>query len=89
MKLIIDIPEEAYDLLRKDGVDWLGAEHILNSVANGHVLPANSTNGDMIKAIFPNCVVKKYEKSVDVMKLDGMSVFSTIWWNAPYGGDAE
>ena len=40
MKLIIDIPEAAYKLLQSDeGVDWLGAEHILGAVANGIPLP--------------------------------------------------
>lgn len=38
MKLIIDIPEGAYELLKNGGVDWLGAEHILNAVANGKPL---------------------------------------------------
>ena len=38
MKLAIEIPEEAYKLLKTDGVDWLGAEHILNAVANGKPL---------------------------------------------------
>ena len=35
MKLIIDIPKNAYDLLQGEGVDWLGAEHILDAVAKG------------------------------------------------------
>lgn len=35
MKLIIDIPKNAYDLLQGEGVDWLGAEHILDVVAKG------------------------------------------------------
>lgn len=39
MKVVIDIPEEAYKLLNNEGVDWLGAEHILNAVANGTPLP--------------------------------------------------
>ena len=39
MQIVIDIPEEAYNLLQNDGVDWLGAEHILNAVANGTPLP--------------------------------------------------
>lgn len=39
MKFIIDIPEEAYKLLKNEGVDWLGAEHILNAVANATLLP--------------------------------------------------
>lgn len=39
MKIVIDIPEGAYELLKNEGVDWLGAEHILNAVANGTPLP--------------------------------------------------
>ena len=33
MKLIVEIPEAAYELLQNDGVDWLGAEHILDAVS--------------------------------------------------------
>ena len=39
MELVINIPEEAYKLLKSEGVDWLGAEHILNAVAEGIPLP--------------------------------------------------
>ena len=40
MKLLIDIPEETYKVLQSDeGVDWLGAEHILHAVSNGTPLP--------------------------------------------------
>ena len=39
IELVIKLPEEAYKLLQTDGVDWLGAEHILNAVANGTPLP--------------------------------------------------
>ena len=35
MKIVIDIPERAYELLNNEGVDWLGAEYILGAVANG------------------------------------------------------
>lgn len=35
MKLVIDIPEGALELLNTKGVDWLDAEHILSAVANG------------------------------------------------------
>lgn len=37
--LIVKMPEEAYNLLKTSGADWLGAEHILNAVANGIQLP--------------------------------------------------
>lgn len=39
IELVIKISEEAYKLLKNEGVDWLGAEHILNAVANGTPLP--------------------------------------------------
>lgn len=39
VELVVKIPKEAYELLKNDGVDWLGAEHILNAVANGTPLP--------------------------------------------------
>jgi hypothetical protein len=39
IELVIKIPERAYNLLKTSGVDWLGAEHILNAVANGTPLP--------------------------------------------------
>ena len=35
MTLIIDIPEMALNVLKNDGVDWLGAEHILDAVSKG------------------------------------------------------
>lgn len=36
MKIVIDIPEQAYNLLNSDKqIDWLGAETILEVVANG------------------------------------------------------
>lgn len=49
VKLVIKIPKEAYELLRKDGVDWLGAEHILNAVANGKPLPKKGRFVDISK----------------------------------------
>ena len=44
MQIVIDIPEEAYKLLKNEGVDWLGADHILNAVANGTPLPEGHGN---------------------------------------------
>ena len=47
VKLIIEIPKEALELLNTTGVDWLDAEHILSAVANGIPL-------DEVKAEFIN-----------------------------------
>lgn len=35
IKLIVEIPKSALELLKTTGVDWLGAEHILSAVAQG------------------------------------------------------
>ena len=35
VKLIIEIPKSALELLNTTGVDWLDAEHILSAVAHG------------------------------------------------------
>ena len=58
-----------------------------------HIFPRNATNGDMIKAMFPNAwksdfidianhstlyVDDKHELEVDI-----------DWWNAPYKGGKE
>ena len=39
MEIVVNIPKQAYDLLQNEGVDWLGAEHILDAVAKGTPLP--------------------------------------------------
>ena len=40
MQILIDIPEMAYDLFKRDAtIDWLDAEHILSRIAEGVVLP--------------------------------------------------
>ena len=67
-EIVIKIPDKAYDVLTSSGVDWLGAEHILNAVANGKVLPkgnekliAEPTEEEIAKTIggnneFADCI---------------------------------
>jgi len=75
MKIVIDISEEAYKLLQNEGVDWLGAEHILNAVANG--IPLSECHGSLkdIEALddlffkatdYPN-VKLSYEEISDIL----------------------
>ena len=57
------------------------AEMFLSAFEKATVIPDNATNGDMIKAMFPN--VDKYHN----MLLENHSkniLFSDDWWNAPY-----
>lgn len=41
-------------------------------------IPQNPTNGDMIKAVFPDIAL--YEKKHDAIEIS----FNGVWWNAPY-----
>ena len=71
MKLIINIPEEAYNDIQSR--DWKNGELIFSeewkAIHDGTPIPDNATNGDVFDAIFP--------KGAD-------SVFGIDWWTAPY-----
>ena len=58
IELVIKIPKEAYKLLQTDGVDWLGAEHILDAVANGTVLEPHGDLKDVSKLESDWCYVE-------------------------------
>ena len=79
IELVIKIPKGAYNLLKTSGVDWLGAEHILNAVANGTPLPEDykDRKNDIlgkIEAEFINRYPKNY---ADEPEMGGRScVFS-------------
>ena len=68
MKLIIDIPEENYKLICSDGRPFLPS---YKWIKNGTPILDNSTNGDVIMAIFPN----EHDFETD---------FDEEWWNSPY-----
>lgn len=65
MHIVIDIPEEAHKLLKNEGVDWLGAEHILNAVANG--TPLSKGHGKLIDANAVDKSVKNPYQNREVM----------------------
>lgn len=57
-------------------------------------IPEGATNGDMIKAMFPNG--KEYDNDGDVryeIEIDFdysfCSYFDGVWWNAPYKGECN
>ena len=92
MKLIIDIPEEEW-LFIKAKIAIEDDSYIDRAIANGTPIPDNATNGDMIKAMFPNIQISDSE----VMKMKniytgipyGELIGANIdcmreWWNAPY-----
>lgn len=96
MKLVIDIPEEVYTFIRNV---WKDVEsdkrspfsELCKAVENGKPLPQSATNGDMIKALFPDAKVNvaKYSYVIEV-KLPYHTEYDTGllcdrgWWNTPY-----
>lgn len=75
MQIVIDIPEDAYKLLKNEGVDWLGAEHILNAVANGMPLPkGHGRLGDL------DAVMSDISASIEAMSNIGIAVDGEYLW---------
>ncbi len=56
-------------------------------------IPNKATNGDVIKALFPNCLICTGESFVSfwyTKEEDGRYVqFRNFWWNAPYEEDEQ
>lgn len=53
---------------------------------NSIIIPDGATNGDMLKAIFPNLKIGIFRNEVDVEGLDTYSVFTRNWWDKQYDG---
>ena len=82
MKLIIDIDEDYYKIIKHDvdnGMDYLPCVLI----ANGTPIPDNATNGDVIKAMFPNVNVYEHNGGA-TYSVNNEYNFNATWWNAPY-----
>ena len=58
-------------------------------IHNAIIIPRGATNGDMIKAMFPNVECRE-DRLGNVFVISsaqlGYIVFRKSWWNAPYKG---
>ena len=92
IELVIRIPEEEYRWIMKSDKtvfrDVASKECMLHAIKNGIPLPNNPTNGDMVKAVFPN-----FEEDVtivgDTILLERYMPYCKMqfhrdWWDAPY-----
>lgn len=84
MQVIINIPQDhkrVIDNLVSDGKEYLLPHEVETRLAKavkiGTVIPDDATNGDMVKAMFPN---------VNNSNMDLVDVFKNAksWWNSPY-----
>jgi hypothetical protein len=88
---MIDIPEREYERFKKNQKKEYSESMLdVNIIANGTPIPDNATNGDVIKAIFPNTEVDDYDYGkdpvIDVYGIDNTEYITLRkdWWNAPY-----
>lgn len=81
MKLIIDIPEEDYERFKKNQKkEYSDSMLDVNIIANGTPISENTTNGQVIQALFKPNRVERTDDDVIVKNYD----FNEDWWNAPY-----
>ena len=91
MKIVIDITEDTYKVFKNLSkiIGILVYEkdilRLIKAVKKGTPLPDNATNGDVIKALFPN---EKFEKGITIIhntsSSDRFMSFDYEWWNTPY-----
>ena len=54
-------------------------------------IPENPTNGDIIRALFPNVEVKEKNNGYEIYFGVGTAIqfFNYKWWDAPYKAESE
>lgn len=57
-------------------------------IHNAIIIPKGATNGDMIKALFPNMYIEECDYDI-FTTLDDETRFTYDWWNAPYKAESE
>lgn len=91
MELIIKIPRTIYRGISnannagKEDNTLLGI--LYKAVANGQPLPENATNGDLVKALFPNQHVSVFSDGHGHKRISVK--FTETEWKAPYNADKE
>jgi len=91
MKLIIDISNEMYDWLENGFPIEYDYVKLFDKVRQGEKLD-NQTNGEIIKALFPNSFFDDYVNQWDEVEsvvMDNEIYFDIEWWNAPYEPKGE
>lgn len=88
MKVIIDLPKSKYEELQnnKHHPNRLSIER---AITKGIVLPDNATNGDVIKALFPN-IEKDNERLIQAYGSQALYDTYEKWCELPYKvGDTD
>lgn len=102
MKLIINIPDDVYTRLFDNGIqdNEIATDDICEmakALRLGTPIPDNATNGDVIKAMFPNIITDEFASTIHATtKVVSNGVKGVIsydfwkdWWNSPYQKGGE
>ena len=95
MQIVIEMPQEVIEKDAEGYFNYFGcmSKTLYETLKNGTVLPNDSTNGDVIEALFPNTTVHIFEclNSVNVITDETLNAqtFDLEWWNAPYETESE
>jgi len=81
MKLIIDIPDHLYSVIKNK--ECTHNNVLTEAVYNGTPIPDNATNGDVIMTMFPTADISLNDSCVDYGVVNRYG-FDQTWWNAPY-----
>ena len=89
IELVIKVSEDTYkDIIENGFIYDEDNEVVTYAIKNGTPIPDNATNGDVIKALYPDA---KYDTYFDFIAMIThtertvfMSRFDRDWWNAPY-----
>ena len=85
MKVIIEIPKDAYDYVMGSGY-FPSNFNMISEIRNGTPIPDNATNGEVIKAMFPN-IESRLDEKTGIMLVkwtdETTKTFKASWWNAP------
>lgn len=89
MKVLINISEQKYKWICENPLVYDSDLEI--SVRKGIAIPENATNGDVIKALFPDATFYDDMFGYGYVYSDGvrcdesyMMTYSKEWWNTPY-----
>lgn len=103
MELLIDIPDEVGNEIRNSGKfcyeDRFNGKTLVaymhRAIKEGVVLPNNATNGEVIKAMFPNVKTIGHPIKTENDSIRNHAIGEEIlrcsdsWWNAPYKAESE
>ena len=89
MKLIIDIPEENYNVIMTEGFrERTDGKVTYKAIKNGTPIPDNATNGEVAELVWGfkprenTCIIPKTECNGNPAECEGCRFDD--WWNAPY-----